>query len=306
LLVADERFPLLNTLFRNVNQRLTILSPLEVDSKLQNVELGGNRLKGDLRTSVTEKRTGKGVPLAPIEIYINDKLVHKGRCDARGKHTYKLELDAKQHRAVIDVYHSRKRLTEAFDTLTTLWDDYDDEKLDRRIWEVFKGTPAYYIGKAEVREEDGFIKFISTNTGYLAGIKTISPVDISKGRISVRMRTGGWVVCALTILPSTEGFYGASYNKGYDVVIWEYGLHKFVIYSGPDIAYVKGTLRANPDNIEVILEDETIRFIEEGVEVYSETYKPPSKLCNIYLWGQSWYHLRGGTSWVDNLLFRGE
>jgi len=300
VLVAQQRFPLVNTLFRNVNRRFSRLAPINVEASLQNVNIKEAPLKGELHVLVTEKETDRGVPFAPIEIYVNGARVFLGRCNRSGKYVHPITLDG--HRGIIDVFHGRKRLITASDSVSVLWDNFNDGVLDKKIWETFKGWPAYYVGKAEIREQDGVVKFVSTNTGYLAGIYTKDPVDISDGHIRAKLYTGGWVVCALTILPSTEPFYSAGYNRGYDVVVWQNGIDKFIVYSGTRTVYKKGTLRANPETVEVILEGNTIKFLEEGTEVYRETYKPASKLCNIYLWGQSWYHFRGGTSWADDLI----
>jgi len=300
LLVSSPRLPILNTVFRQMNERAATISPLSVDASLRNVRVGETPLKGSLDIDITEKRTGVGVPLAPFIVYVNDMEELEGRCNTKGKYTHELSL--KDHRSTIDVYHSRKRLVEASDYLRVLWDNFDDNSLDRRTWQPFAGSPAFYVGKSETTEEEGKLKFISTNTGYLAGVSTKDPVNIAESSIKAKLYSGGWVVCFLSILPSNTPFYGASYNKGYDVGIWENGINKFIIYSGRSVPYSKGTLRSNPETIEVVVEDDVIMFLEEGHEVYRETYKPASKLCNIYLWGQSWYHFRGGMSWADDLL----
>ncbi|MBA7693025.1 hypothetical protein ES703_101600 [subsurface metagenome] len=303
MLVIPPRLPILNTVFRQMNERVSTISPLSVDASLRNVRVGETPLKGSLDIDITEKRTGVGVPLAPFMLYVNDIEEFKGRCNTKGKHTHELSL--KDHRSTIDIYHNRKRLVEASDHLRVLWDNFNDNSLDRRTWQTFAGA-SVYEGRSETKEEDRKLKFISTNTGYLAGVSTKDPVNIAESSIKVKLYSGGWVVCFLSILPSNTPFYGASYNKGYDIGIWENGITKFVIYSGGSVPYRKGTIRSNPETIEVVVEDDVIRFLEEGHEVYKEVYKPASKLCNIFLWGQSWYHMRGGISWADDLLVIGD
>ena len=300
MLVNSPRLPILNTVFRKMNERVSPISPLLVEASLRNVRVGETPLKGSLDIEITEKRTGVGVPLAPFIVYVNDVEELEGRCNTRGKYTHELSL--KDHRSTIDVYHSRKRLVEASDYLRVLWDNFNDNSLDGRTWQTFAGSPGFYVGRSETKEEERKLKFISTNTGYLAGVSTRDPVNIAESSIKVKLYSGGWVVCFLSILPSNTPFFGASYNKGYDIGIWENGINKLIIYSGGSVPYRKGTLRSNPETIEVVLEDDVIRFLEAGFEVYREAYKPASKLCNIYLWGQSWYHFRGGMSWADDLL----
>ena len=304
MLVSSPRLPIFNNAFRRLNKRALTISPLSVEASLRNIKIDETPLKGSLDIDITEKRTGRGVPLAPFTVYINDVEEFMGRCNTEGKYTHELSLQ--EHRSTVDVYHGRKRLVEASDYLRVLWDNFNDNKLDGRTWLTFAGSPAFYEGRAETREEDRRLKFICTNTGYLAGVYTRDPVNISESHIRTRLYSGGWVVCFLTILPSTMAFRGASYNNGYDIGIWERGDDKLTIYSGRNIVYRKGTIRGNPENIEVIVEDDVIRFLEEGQEVYRESYKPTSKLCNIYLWGQSWYHMRGGTSWADDFLLVGD
>lgn len=304
MLVSPPRLPILNNVFRRMNERASTISPFSVDASLRNVRLGETPVKGSLDIDIIEKKTGSGVPLAPFIVYVNDVEEFKDRCNTKGKSSYELSLI--DHRSNVDVYHSRKRLIEASDHLTILWDNFDDNKFDRKTWETLAGAPAYYEGRSEIREEERKLKFVSTNTGYLAGAYTKSPIDVSESRIKVKLYSGGWVVCFLSILPSNTVFYGASHNKGYDVGIWENGIDKFMVYSERKNVYSKGTLRGNPETIEVALEGDTIRFLEDDQEVYRETYKPASKLCNIYLWGQSWYHMRGGTSWADDLLLIGD
>lgn len=303
MLVSPPRLPILNDVFRRMNERVSTISPLSVEASLRNVRIGETPLKGSLDIDITEKRTGVGVPLAPFIVYVNDVEELEGRCSTKGKYTHELSLI--DHRSTIDVYHSRKRLVEASDSLEVLWDNFNDNSFDLRNWQMFAGSPGFYVGRSETKEENRQLKFISTNTGYLAGACTKTPIDVSNSKIKVKLYSGGWVVCFLSILPSNTPFYGANYNKGYDVGIWQNGIHKFIIYSGSNVPYTKGTLRGNPETIEVIIEDDVIRFLEEGFEVYTEAYKPASKLCNIYLWGQSWYHFRGGVSWADDFLLVG-
>jgi len=177
-------------------------------------------------------------------------------------------------------------------------DNFDDNILDTNLWETFIGK-SEYPGTPKAVEMGGKITFYCP-TRSLAGIHTVKPVDLSNGHVKAQLYSDGLVTCFISILPSTEPFQGASYNKGYDIGIWEEGGTKLFIYSGEDTVYRKRTLTANPETIEIVLDGDTIRFLEEGVAVYSETYKPPSKLCNVYLWGHHWYTSGSGTSWADD------
>ena len=281
-----------------------LFQPFKVEAKLQNISSGDTALESDLVISVTEKKTGVGVPLAPITVYVNGEEVHRGVCDQEGRHTYRLILE--EHTAKIEAHLDKMFPFSVSDILEVFWDNFNDNSLDKKTWETFKGWPAFYEGRAEIYERRKRIEFYSSNTGYLAGVYTVEPVDLSDSAVKATLYSDDWVISALSILPHDTPFYGASYNKGYDVVVWELGIDKFIIYTGPKISYRKGTLRGNPDRVEVLIEGDTISFHEGGVEVYRETYKPGTKLCNIYLWGQSWYHFKGGTSWADDLIVVGK
>jgi len=173
-------------------------------------------------------------------------------------------------------------------------DNFNDNYLDRRKWVSFPISG----GKAE--ELNGRIEFHAPTNHAGGGIRTAEPQDISNLHIKAKLYSGGYVISCISIIPSTDPFYGPSYNTGYDIGIWELGGTKLFVYSGKDTVYRKRSLKANPENIEIFLDGDTIRFLEDGTEVYSETYKPPSKLCNIYLWGISWYVGVSGTSWADD------
>ena len=291
----------MNNAFRRANRRLSITDPISIKTTLLNASMN-EALKANLDINITERETGRGVPLAPYSVYLDGIELTSGRCDKEGHAVEPLVLPTRKNE--IDTYHGRRRLITASSHHTVRWDNFNDNELDKKIWDTFSGTPAYYVGQAKTTEKNKRLEFLCSNTGYLAGVYTKSPIDLSDSRIRVRLYSDGFVVCALTILPSTEPFYGASYNKGYDVMIWRDGLDKFIVYSGK-LAFTKDTIRGNPETIEVVIEGDTIKFLEEGVQVYSEKYKPASKLCNIRLWGQSWYHFRGGTSWVDDFLVVG-
>jgi len=303
LLVSEECLPVLNNVFRRMNNRASAISALSVEASLRNVRMIETPIKGSLDIDITEKRTGKGVPMAPFTVYVNNAEEFTGRCDTKGKYSYELSL--KNHRSVVDVYHARKRLVEASDSLSVLWDNFNDNVLDKKLWTTFHGM-SIYPGTAKAYERNKRIELYCGATRSLAGIHTENPVDISNGRIKARLYSGGYVTCFITILPSTEAFYGASYNKGYDIGIWERGGDKLFIYSGRGTVYRQRTLKANPETIEIVLDGETIRFLEGGSEVYAETYKPPSKICNIYLWAHHWWYQGSGSSWADDFLFVGD
>ena len=302
MLVSEERLPVLNNVFRRMNNRVSAISALSVEASLRNVRMIETPIKGSLDIDITEKRTGKGAPMAPFTLYVNNAEEFTGRCDTRGKHTH--EIYFKNHRSVVDVYHARKRLLEASDSLSVLWDNFNDNEVDRKLWATISGK-SIYPGTPKAYERNKRIVFDCAATRSIAGIHTVKPVDISNGRIKANLYSGGIVTCFISILPSTDPFQGASYNTGYDIGIWEDGGTKLFVYSGSETVYRQRTLKANPEIIEIVIDGDIIRFLEGGSEVYAETYKPPSKLCNIYLWAHHWWYQGSGSSWADDFLFVG-
>ena len=274
---------------------------VEVVSSLGDVEVSEGVASVHLFITVKEGRTGKGIPFAPFIVYSDGREVSRGRCNLYGKAS--VTFNETRHRADISVYHARK-IVGAYDTSRLIWDNFDDGNLDGSVWRAFTGTPSFFVGTAEAYEGDGRINFKCTNTGYLAGIYTKRPIDISDSNISVKLFSDGWVVCAITILPQDEHFNGAGYNKGYDLVVWENGIDKLTIYSGTDRVLCMDSIKGNPDEIKITLDGDEIIFYEFDEEVYREPYKLPTKLCDIYLWGQSWYLFASGTSWADDFLLR--
>jgi len=303
LLVSEERLPVLNNVFRRMNNRASAISLLSVDATLRKVRMSETPIKGSLDIDITEKKTGTGVPLAPFTVYVNNAEEFTGRCDTKGKYTHELSL--KNRRSVVDVYHARKRLVEASDSLSVLWDNFNDNELDKKLWVTFSGM-SMYPGTAKAYERNKRIEFYCGATRSLAGIHTENPIDLSEGRVSAKLYSGGYVTSFITILPSTDPFQGASYNTGYDIGIWAKGDTKLFVYSGKSTVYRQSTLKANPEMIEIVLDGDTIRFLEGGSEVYAEVYKPQSKLCNIYLWGHHWWYTGSGTSWADDFLVVGD
>jgi hypothetical protein len=103
------------------------------------------------------------------------------------------------------------------------------------------------------------------------------------------------------VLPESQPMYTIPHNKGYNVFVW--GINdQYSINAFGDYVLRSKTRAKDPDRVEIRFEDNIVRFLEEGKEVYQEENRLSSNICRIYLWGMSWYYLAGGTAWVDNFL----
>ncbi len=300
-MLVPRPFPILTNVFRRINNQTSRLDPVIVTASVDNIKTDVV-LTADLHLYFIERRTDRGIPFAPFSIYLNGVELTSGRCDNEGHAVEPLSLP--NHRNKIDVYHGRRRLTSASDSLEIIWDNFNDNLRDDKLWNEFK-IASQYIGNSRVTETNKRIEILCANTGWGGGVVTKNPVDISDCSIQAKLYTDYYAICALSILPASEPFFSVPYNHGYDIFVWGAGVNKFIIASGTKYVLQKSGMFDNPDPIQIKLEGDTIRFFEGANEVYSETYKPLSKLCNIYLWGQSWYHMKAGTSWVDDFNFVG-
>ena len=291
----------MNNVFRRVNHRVSKVNPITVDASLWGPSLN-DTLKVDLHVDITERRTGHGVPMAPYSAYLNGTELTSGRCDAKGHHAESLSLST--HRSKIDVYYERRRLAAASDALNAVWDDFKGTKLDASTWDAMKSS-GLSGGHANLYQKEK-IFFECYHAGWGAGIKLNEPVDIAGGSVSVRLKSGGYVVSEVGILPSYRPvFIAPGTGDGYVTGLWEWGVNKFHIYrgSGGPVLSKPGFV-GNPETIKFTLDDDNVVHIfEENNEVFSEPYPYDTTLCNIYLSGVSWYWLGGGVSWADNFVY---
>lgn len=219
MLVLRRQIPIVSKVFRRMNKRVSTISPLSVEASLRHMRMGETPIKGSLDIDITEKRTGKGVPLAPFIVYLNDVEEFKGRCNTKGKYTH--ELSFKDHSSTIDVYHDRKRLVEASDSLRVLWDNFNDNDLDREIWDDMLMKSPAYVGEASVNEIRSRLEIYCGNTGYGGGVFTAEPVNISNGQIEATLYTDvRATITGIAILPAGAQFWGPPYNAGYDFYVF--------------------------------------------------------------------------------------
>jgi len=291
----------LNNVFRRVNHQVSKVNPISVEASLRAPSLN-DALNVDLHFDITERRTGLGVPLAPYVVYLNGTELTSGRCDSKGHHVESLSLPT--HRNKIDVYYDRRRLAAASDALDVSWDNFKGKASDESVWTPMKSVGVY--GGHSKLYQDEKIFFECYHAGWGAGIRLNEPVDIAGGSVSVTLKSGGYTVSEIGILPSYRPvFIAPGTGDGYVIGLWERGVNKFHIYrgsGGPVLS--KPSFAGNPETIKFTLDDDNVVHIfEQNKEVFSEPYPYDTTLCNIYLSGMSWYWYGGGISWADNFVY---
>lgn len=286
-----------------------LFQPITIEASIENPVVG-ETFKAEIPITVLEKMTDRGVPSAPVAIYVQNEKVASAACDGEGRYTHELTLEERRRRVEVQLDVPLPLASPR--TMKVLWDGFEDRELDTTVWTSYRASGPF-PGHRVLRQRRGRIEFDVLGAGYLAGIHTKTEryhVDMAGGRISVELKTDGYAAAGLSILPETKPNIGVSYNEGYDIVLWELGIHKFMIYSnygekklpkGP--IYHRKSLAGNPETIEVTLDEEgIIHFFEDGTERYSEEYKPDTTVSDIYLFGQSWYVGAGGIPWADNFI----
>lgn len=173
-------------------------------------------------------------------------------------------------------------------------DNFNDNYLDPSKW------VSLVISSGNARERNGRIEFYAPTHYTGGGIKSAKSHDVSNGRVKAKLFSDGYVISCISIVPHDKEFL-VEKSVGYTIGIWQSGLHHLFIYrNGKTVFYSIDPLRGNPEDIEIALDGDTIRFYEAGMEVYSESYGTYTKNVNIYLWGVSWYLNKSGTSWADD------
>ena len=180
-------------------------------------------------------------------------------------------------------------------TRILLQDDFNDKILDQSKWSTFS------ISGGKASEKNGRIEFYSPTNHTGGGIRSVNSYDLTDAKLRAKLFSDGYIVAFISIVPYDKAFY-AYESEGYSIGIWELGNTKLFIYKNGNTVFRKTTLRGNPEEIEIALDGDTIRFYENGLEVYADTYETYTKNMNIYLWGISWYLNASGTSWADNLI----
>ena len=301
MITSRASFPLLNNVFRRVNQRVSRASPIVVDASLGGPSIN-DTLKVDLHTNITDRLLGHGVPLAPYDIFLNGTELTSGRCDTKGYHVESLSLPT--HRNKIDIYHGRRRLVAASDSLETIWDNFKGKTIDESVWTSMKSV-GVSGGNTSLTQDEKII-FDCYHAGWGTGIRLNDPVDMAGGSVSVKLKSSGYTVCQIGILPVTRSvFMAPGTGEGYVIGLYELGVNKFHIYRGPGGPVLsKPGFVGNPETVKFTLDDDgVVHIFEENNEVFSELYPYDTTLCNIYLCGMSWYWLGGGTSWADNFVY---
>jgi len=293
---------------KTISKALSPILPVKVIAELIELE------PPDAKVEVSVVRPsaiagGRGIPFAPIIVYVNNEEVFRGNCDEKGRKILDLKLE-EQH-SIIDAYFRREGATNPSDSIEVIWDNFEDGKISP-IWRGFRGAGPR-PGESKRWEGNGRLNLYCKEIGHLTGIYTRNPVNIEGAIIGADLYSDGYVATGISILPSTEAWYAPAYNYGYDIILWEKAIHKIIIYSGYEEgkkkrrpyspSYISTTLPSNPARVEIIQIDDSIRFLFNDEQIYNEEYQLPTKICNIYLWAMCWYVGAEGTSWIDNFTF---
>ncbi len=287
---------------------LDSISPFDLKASLVSTSFEDAALDAEVLAEVLEKKTGLGVPLFPVSIYGNNDSLSSGMTDRQGKYQDTVTIEKKQVKLrvvlgetglPIQLPPSLPIVLPTYET-DVLWDNFNDNELDKKVWNIFTiASPYSGIGKAS--EQNGRLEISCPNTGRGGGIWNEKPVDVTGKRISAALHSDYYEICALTVLPESEEMYSLPYNQGYNVFVWGIKNRFSINALGDYVLYGKDRAK-DPDRVEIRFEDNLFKVLEEGVEVYQEENRLSSNICHIYLWGVSWYYLKGGTAWADNFL----
>jgi len=301
--------PVLHRVRRRVSTAVSPILPFKVTAEV--TELKPPSLEAEIRVFyTTAKEGGRGIPFAPISVYMDGVKIYSGRCDKGGSKTLTLSLD--KQRVTIDAYYRKAGVLNPSDSIEVLWDNFEDGVISKEIWRTFS-TAGPEKGESRIYESDGKLNIYCKGMGHGRGVYTPEAISIDGATIRARLYTDGYLMTGISLTPSDEAWYGPAYSPGYDLCLWEKGIQKVLVYSGYREGKKKGvpyspskTLRelpSNPATIEMLQIGEGISFLINGELIHHEEYQPPTKICNIRLWAICFYKGAEGTSWIDNFTF---